>query len=831
MGRIRVRVYGCVAALVAALPVAAADHTREIVREGDLFGGPATAFSSFIAPSINNAGAVVFNARLGGADTNAGNNSGVFRLHLSEPLLPVAGGITAVLREGTPFQTGLGELIPADLFLARVHLEEPVFDLAVPVTGKFDAVAVQVRTSGGLAAGDSVIVIEELNVPGFSLAGAEGEDVPNGNGSFRDLSAFNLFGIGVSGEAGFFAALNSTNGGATDDTALYRYDDGVTSELVREGDARGGATLSGVFSPRMNRGGEVAFLGGLAGGDANADIAVFRVAGSGTGTARLATEGDAAPGGDGVLGELGELRINGAGDVAFSARLRNTDGLPGTPFAGSTTLDDSALYLARANGTLLQLAREGDEVSPGGARLGALADAFSGDVPRPSLNDDGAVAFRAGLLDVVPEAGTGIFIAAPDGLTQVARSGAAYDDGVFGSFEHPLINRRGMVAFKAAITVGEVNGEEGPVALNETALVVSDGIDFATVVREGDVLNGDVVFDIDFNADPTGPANGFDDAGRVAYQVFYASGARAINVWTPRALWRGSFESPEQEAQWDDVHNWRFGMVPGAAHDAELVTDGGVIHGPAQDTTLASLSVGGSTRLLLGTGALGTIGGLAIGAGASVEGGGSLSGPVDNQGTVHVTPGQALNVNGEFVNGGEIRVDAAASMLYAGSYSGSGIISGAGTSLFDGGLDPGDSPTLMQVAGDVVLGAGNETVLEIAGLARGTQYDALDVGGRLTLGGTLRIALLDGFALAPGQSFLLFDAGLMEGDFAALLLPEIDGIALTLQRDQHSLRLAVQAVPVPGVGWLFAAVAGTVCGRRRLARSTPKDAEVRDRRS
>lgn len=527
MERIRVRIYGCVAALVAALPVAAADHTREIVREGDLFGGPATAFSSFIAPSINNAGAVVFNARLGGADTNAGNNSGVFRLHLSEPLLPVAGGITAVLREGTPFQTGLGELIPADLFLARVHLEEPVFDLAVPVTGKFDAVAVQVRTSGGLAAGDSVIVIEELNVPGFSLAGAEGEDVPNGNGSFRDLSAFNLFGIGVSGEAGFFAALNSTNGGATDDTALYRYDDGVTSELVREGDARGGATLSGVFSPRMNRGGEVAFLGGLAGGDANADIAVFRVAGSGTGTARLATEGDAAPGGDGVLGELGELRINGAGDVAFSARLRNTDGLPGTPFAGSTTLDDSALYLARANGTLLQLAREGDEVSPGGARLGALADAFSGDVPRPSLNDDGAVAFRAGLLDVVPEAGTGIFIAAPDGLTQVARSGAAYDDGVFGSFEHPLINRRGMVAFKAAITVGEVNGEEGPVALNETALVVSDGIDFATVVREGDVLNGDVVFDIDFNADPTGPANGFDDAGRVAYQVFYASGARA----------------------------------------------------------------------------------------------------------------------------------------------------------------------------------------------------------------------------------------------------------------------------------------------------------------
>lgn len=818
MERHRARPRCLAAALASALATVTAegaDHTREVVRAGDDFGGPGSAFTSFIAPTINNAGAVVFNARLAGDAITGANNSGVYRYQLTAPALPVVNGLVELLREGNSFAAGSGALTPADLFLARVQLEKPVFNLAVPVVGKFDAIAAQVRTVGGLAAGDSVIVVEELNLPGFALAGVEGEDLPGGNGSLRDLAGFNLFGVGINGETGFFAAMNNTTGGTADDTALFRYQNGVLTELVREGDAPSGTTLSGVFSPRMNRTGEVAFLGGLASGDVTTDSAVFRIAGNGTATSRIVVEGDAVPGGDGEFGTFGEVSINGAGDVAWTALLRNTDGLPGTPFAGSTALDDSALYLARANGTLLQLAREGDEVSPGGARLGALADAFSGDVPRPSFNDDGAAAFRAELFNGDAETSTGIFIAAPDGLTEIARSGAAYDDGLFGSFDHPVINNRRMAAFKTEIVAGDVSGEEGTVPVLETALVVSDGIDFATVAREGDVLDGGTVFDIDFNADPTGPSNGFDDLGRVAYQVTYANGVRAINVWTPRALWRGSFAPPDGEAQWDDAHNWRFGMLPGAAQDADIVTTGGVIHGPGHDTTLASLTVGGSTRLLLGSGGLGTIGGLAIGADASVEGGGAVSGPVSNEGAIHVTPGHALTMNGELVNGGEIRVDAAATVRFAGGYAGSGFISGAGASLFEGGLRPGDSPTLMQVEGDMVLGDANETVLEIAGLARGMQYDALDVGGHLTLGGTLRIALLDGFQLAAGQSFLLFDAGLLDGGFADLLLPEIDGLTLAWGRDSHSLRLSVQAVPVPDMAWMFAAVALWMHRRRR----------------
>lgn len=436
---------------------------------------------------------------------------------------------------------------------------------------------------------------------------------------------------------------------------------------------------------------------------------MFRVADSGTATSRLVTEGEVAPGGDGVLGELGELRINGAGDVAFSARLRNTDGLPDTPFAGSTALDDSALYLARANGTLLQLAREGDEVSPGGARLGALADAFSGDVPRPSLNDDGAVAFRAGLFDVVPEAGTGIFIAAADGLT---KSRAAV----------PLMTTACSAASNTRSSTGAAwwrSRPRSPSAKSTAKKARSRSMKpcwWCPMASISPPWRAKAMCSMATSCStststpiPTGPANGFDDVGRVAYQVIYASGARAINVWTPRALWRGSFDPPEQEAQWDSTR----ATGASACCRARRTT-------PFLSLTAADL------RPRHGHHA-----GLAErrrhhAIGARCRWPWHPRRPQhrrrrERRGRRHAArrrrqPGLAARLTGTGTERGRRplerwrdRVDADASVRYAGTYSGSGLISGAGTSLFDGGLDPGDSPTLMQVAGDVVLGAGNET--------------------------------------------------------------------------------------------------------------------------
>ncbi len=66
--------------------------------------------------------------------------------------------------------------------------------------------------------------------------------------------------------------------------------------------------------------------------------------------------------------------------------------------------------------------------------------------------------------------------------------------------------------------------------------------------------------------------------------------------------------------------------------------------------------------------------------------------------------------------------------------------------------------------------------MELAGLLPGTQYDHLDVGGSLTICGTLNVVLLDGFTPALGQSFDILDWGAVAGTFATLSLPTLPGL-------------------------------------------------------
>jgi hypothetical protein len=105
--------------------------------------------------------------------------------------------------------------------------------------------------------------------------------------------------------------------------------------------------------------------------------------------------------------------------------------------------------------------------------------------------------------------------------------------------------------------------------------------------------------------------------------------------------------------------------------------------------------------------------------------------------------------------------------------------------------------------------------MELGGLLRGTEYDAFDVDGTLSLGGTLEVALFDlgGGLFAPqaGDTFDLFTADILQGSFgtlsyAALLDPNLswqlsyltDAIGST-----DIVRLSVQAVPIPAAVWLF----------------------------
>ena len=118
------------------------------------------------------------------------------------------------------------------------------------------------------------------------------------------------------------------------------------------------------------------------------------------------------------------------------------------------------------------------------------------------------------------------------------------------------------------------------------------------------------------------------------------------------------------------------------------------------------------------------------------------------------------------------------SILGAVTVNSSGILQGVGSiggpvTVASGGiLAPGNSPGVLMV-GSLNLNAGSQTQIELGGTTRGSQYDAVLIGGNTTLGGTLVVSLLDNFTPQLGQSFDILDWGTLSGKFAAVQLPSL----------------------------------------------------------
>lgn len=162
------------------------------------------------------------------------------------------------------------------------------------------------------------------------------------------------------------------------------------------------------------------------------------------------------------------------------------------------------------------------------------------------------------------------------------------------------------------------------------------------------------------------------------------------------------------------------------------------------------------------------------------------NGTVDVYGDITQNPGARITVsNGGIANfyddvtigGGAASVHATAlgsiisRVVFFGSYNGG--LTGGGQAFIEGDHRPGASPALVTFGGDVVYGTLATVEMELGGTARGTQYDAINVAGQLSFGGTLNVPLISGFQPQGGDVFNLFDWGTTVGTFSTINLPAL----------------------------------------------------------
>jgi len=126
----------------------------------------------------------------------------------------------------------------------------------------------------------------------------------------------------------------------------------------------------------------------------------------------------------------------------------------------------------------------------------------------------------------------------------------------------------------------------------------------------------------------------------------------------------------------------------------------------------------------------------------------TLSGNNAYNGTTSVNAGTLLIDGNQSSSTGNLTVASGATL------GGSGTIGGNVT--VNGTLSPGSSPGVLALNQNLSFNPGSASLFEIDGIARGTQYDGVNIGGSLTYGGGMTIDFGTTFGLG-NYTFNLFD--------------------------------------------------------------------------
>lgn len=168
-----------------------------------------------------------------------------------------------------------------------------------------------------------------------------------------------------------------------------------------------------------------------------------------------------------------------------------------------------------------------------------------------------------------------------------------------------------------------------------------------------------------------------------------------------------------------------------------------------------------------------------------------------------------------------VRISQNGSAVFFGSYNGGSV--GTGTVHTFGDLRPGNSPGAVSFGGDLIMGDGTFTQIELGGLDSG-MFDQLFVAGDLFLDGTLDVQLIDGFTLGYNQTFDIATVdGAMLGQFSNFddgdLIGNFGGVDLFISYHRggssgHGVSF-FSAVPEPSSALLLAIGIGAISLRRR----------------
>jgi fibronectin-binding autotransporter adhesin len=196
-------------------------------------------------------------------------------------------------------------------------------------------------------------------------------------------------------------------------------------------------------------------------------------------------------------------------------------------------------------------------------------------------------------------------------------------------------------------------------------------------------------------------------------------------------------------------------------------TDGSIRSGGIL-TNATTGFIAGSGSIFRFDGSLLNDGTLGIAHGAS-----SVVGNVINRvgGLISIGGTGTVSFFGNVVNDGSISVGPGSKAIFLGDVSGGGQFPSSGIIELSGDVSPGSSTATVSFGGDVLMGGGATLVIELAGLAAGTDYDQVSVAGDLLANGALEIILMDGLAPTIGDEFDVLDFGSFSGGFGRVTVP------------------------------------------------------------